>query len=178
MPLTRTQKEELLAELVKNFQAAKSVVFSQYTGTNVKNIRSLRKKLHEKQVSFQVGRKTLMRLAAKKAGFEEIPESFLEGPIGLAFARGDEMAPAKIIYDFGKECETVKIVGALFEGKFMAAAEVKELAMLPGREVLLARLVGLLKSPISGFHNVLHSLLRNFVYTLSEVQKKKPQPTT
>ena len=80
---------------------------------------------------------------------------------------------AKLGEDFSGTVETVKIVGAIFEGKLMDALSAKVIASLPGREVLLARLVGSMKSPISGFHRVLHSLLRNFVYAVSEVQKKK-----
>lgn len=177
MPVTRQKKEQVLAELVKNFKGAKTVVFSQYQGTNVKNMRALRKKLREKNVSFKVARKTLMTIAAKKVGFDQIPDEFMKGPIGLAFGMGDEIAPARIINDFGKSVETVRIVGAVFEGKLINAAEAKTIAMLPTKEVLLAKLLGSMKAPISGFYSVLHGLLRNFVYALSEIQKKKPATT-
>ena len=173
MAVTRQQKEQTLAELIKNFEKAKTVVFSQYQGTNVKSMRELRKKLRAGKVDFQVARKTLMTLAAKKVGFNEIPDSFMQGPIGLAFGMEDEIAPAKILHEFGKTNETVKIVGAIFEGKLMDAAAVKAIAILPSREVLLARLVGSMKSPISGFHMVLHTILRSFVLAMAEVQKKK-----
>lgn len=174
MAVTKQKKKQVLAELVKNFEGAKSVVFSQYQGTNVKNMRELRKRLHAQEIIFQVARKTLMKLAAKKTGLEEIPAGMMEGPIGLAFGKKDEIAPAKIIHEFGKVAGTVKITGALFEGKFIDADITKSIAMLPGREALLARLVGSMKSPIYGFYAVLHGILRNFVYALSEVQKKKP----
>ncbi|MEK7523559.1 MAG: 50S ribosomal protein L10 [Patescibacteria group bacterium] len=173
MAVTKKQKEVSLAELIKSFEGAKSVVFSQYQGTNVKNMRELRKRLREQNVSYKVARKTLMTLAAKKVGFDAIPADFMQGPIGLAFAQGDAIAPAKIIHEFGKVAETIKIVGAIFEGKLMNAADAKVMAMLPSRDVLLAKIVGMLKAPISGFHSILHGVLRNFVYALSEVQKKK-----
>lgn len=174
MPVTRKQKEETLASLINSFKEAKAVVFTQYQGTNVKDIKLLRKKLRDQNVSFKVARKTLMKLAAKERGFAEIPADFLQGPIGLAFGMGDEIAPAKVLHEFGKDHETIKMTGALFEGKLISAASIKALASLPGKEVLFGKLVGLLKSPISGFHSVLHSLLRNFVHVLGEVQKKKP----
>lgn len=173
MPLTRKQKEEILEQLVQSFKGAKSVFFTQYQGTNVKNMRLLRKQLLGARVNFKVAKKTLMALAAKKNGHEEIPKSLMQGPIGLAFGMGDEVAPAKIIHDFAKTAETVKLVGGFFEGKFIEAADAKVLAMLPGREVLLAKLVGSMKAPIFGFYGVLHGLLRNFVYAMAEVQKKK-----
>ncbi len=174
MPVTKQQKTESLAELVKSFEGAKTVVFTQYQGTRVKEMRELRKKLTGAKVGLKVARKTLMSIAAKQVGFSEVPASFLEGPIALAFGMGDEIAAAKIIHEFAKTHETIKIVGAIFEGKLLSAAEAKVIAMLPGREALLGQLVGLLKSPIAGFHGVLHGLLRNFVYTLSEIQKKMP----
>ncbi|MBI2638277.1 50S ribosomal protein L10 [Candidatus Peregrinibacteria bacterium] len=174
MPVTRKQKEETLAKLVDSFKKAKSVVFSQYQGTNVKGMRELRKKLREKKVAFKVAKKTLMTLAAKQIGFDQIPVDFMQGPIGLAFGMEDEIAPAKVLHEFGKDHETVKIVGAIFEGKLMPAADARVIAALPGREVLLAKLLGSMKAPIAGFHAVLHGLLRNFVYALAEVQKKKP----
>lgn len=178
MPVTRQKKEQVLAELIKSFEKAKTVVFSQYQGTNVKNMRELRRKLREGNVSFKVARKTLMTLAAKKVGFDEVPADFMKGPIGLAFGMGDAIAPAKIVNDFGKTVGTVKIVGAIFEGKLINAAEAKVIALLPSKEVLLAKLLGSMKAPISGFYSILHGLLRGFVYTLSEVQRKKPAETS
>lgn len=174
MPVTRKQKQETLASLINSFKEAKTVVFAQYQGTNVKDIKLLRKKLREQKVGFKVARKTLMKLAAKERGFAEIPADFLQGPIGLAFGMGDEIAPAKTLHEFGKDHETIKMTGAIFEGKLIGAAEIKAIASLPAKEALLSSLVSLLKSPISGFHGVLHALLRNFVYVMSEVQKKKP----
>lgn len=174
MAITKQKKEQVLAELTDAFKKAKSIVFSQYKGTNVKNMRGLRKRMFEKQVKFKVAKKTLIKMAAEKAGYKEIPAEFMGGQIGLAFGMGDEIAPAKILYEFGKDAETIKIVGAIFEGKLIPEADAKILAKIPGREILLAQLTGLMMSPVAGFYNVLHSLLRNFVYALAEVQKKKP----
>lgn len=174
MAITRKQKEAILAELKKYFERAKSVVFSHYKGVAVKDMRTLRKKLHEQEVHLQVAKKTLITRACKEAGFDQIPEGFMHGPIALAFGMEDQIVPAKLIHEFGKANESVKITGALFEGKFISASEAQTIAMLPSREVLLAKLVGLLNSSIVGFHSVIHSLLRNFVCVVSGVAKKKP----
>lgn len=174
MAVTKQQKSQILDELIENFKVAKSVVFNQYQGSTVKDMRELRKALRAGKVKFKVARKTLMLIAAEKAGFKEIPNEMMQGPIGIAFGMEDEIAPLKIAHDFGKLHEKVKITGAIFEGKLLSAAEAKVIATLPGREMLLAKLVGCLKSPIAGFHAVLHGLLRNFVYALNEIQKKKP----
>lgn len=174
MAVTKKQKEQILKDLIDSFKTAKTVVFTHYKGTKVKDIRELRKRLHAHNVKLKVAKKTLMQKAAEQVGFKEIPNELMEGPIALAFGMGDEIAPAKTIHDFSKVAETVEIVGAIFEGKIISQAEAKSIASLPGRDVLLTQLVGLMMSPISGFHGVLHGLMRNFVYCLSEVQKKKP----
>lgn len=173
MAITRKQKEVILAELKKYFEGAKTIVFSHYKGVLVKDMRTLRKKLHEQKVHLQIAKKTLITRASKEAGFDSIPETFMDGPIALAFGMEDEIAPAKIIHEFGKEHSTVKITGALFERKFISVSEAQVIATLPSREVLLAEFVSLLKSPIARFHSVLHSLLRNFVYVMSQVHYKK-----
>lgn len=174
MPVTKDQKKQMVAELVDDFGKAKSVFFGQYQGTNVKNMRALRKKMHSENVKFKVARKTLVNIAAKESGLAEVPGEMMEGPIGLAFGMGDEIAPARILHELGKSVETLKIVGALFEGKYISAEQAKAIATLPSREVLLAKLIGSMKAPISGFYSILHGLLRGFVYALSEVQRKKP----
>ena len=169
MAITRKKKEEIIEQLVNNFKKAKSVVFSQYKGTNVKDMHELRKNLRLKKVLFKIAKKTLVNIAAKKAGLAEIPGSLIPGPIGLAFGMEEEIAPAKILHEFGRTHETIKVVGAIFEGKLREAAEAQAIAALPGKEILLGQLVGLLKSPIVEFHAILHALLRNFVYVLKSI---------
>jgi len=173
MAVTKAKKQEQLAELIEDFKAAKSVVFSQYQGTSVKAMENLRSKLRENEVEFKVARKTLVKLAAKEAGFGDLDPSVLEGAVGLAFAKNDEVIGAKTLHDLGKDVETLKIIGAIFEGKCLNAAMAQQIAQLPGRQVLLTQLVGLMMSPISGFHGVLHGVMRSFVCALSEVAKKK-----
>ncbi len=175
MSLTKKQKTVILDELKANLADAKSVVFADYQGVSVKDFESLRGKLRESGVKFQVCKKTLMRLAAKDAGFEEIPNEVMEGPIGAAFSMDDEIAAAKILHDYGKKNEKVKLRGALFEGRVLTIAETMQLAMLPGKEELLAKLVYLLNSPIQGFHGVLHNTLGGFVRVLNAVKEKQEQ---
>lgn len=177
MAVTKVQKQEILKELVDSFKKSKSAVFGQYQGTNVKNIRALRKKLRENNAEFKVARKTLIALAAKEAGFPEVPESLLDGQIGIAFSNGDAIIGAKTLHDFGKDVESIKIIGAFFEGKYLDAASAKIIASLPGREQLLAQLVGMLKGPISGFHGTLHGILSGFVRAIDAVRQKKEATT-
>ncbi len=173
MAVTKAQKTEIKNDLVECFKKAKSAVFSQYQGTNVKNIRDLRKKLRGGNAEFKVARKTLIAIAAKEAGCPEVPEALLVGQVGVAFSYGDEVAGAKTVNDFAKTVESIKIIGAFFEGKYLDAASAKVIASLPSRDQLLAQLVGVLKGPISGFHGTLHGVLSGFVRTVDALRAKK-----
>jgi large subunit ribosomal protein L10 len=172
MPVTKQKKEEIIAELVDLFKNSKSVVFSDYQGISVKDIQELRSKLREKDSQFKVAKKTLIKIAAKDAGFDEIPEEGMVGQVGVAFSMGDEIAAAKTIYDFSKTHEAIKLLSAFMEGRALTHAEAMELAQIPGKEELLAKLVGSMNAPISGFHGVLYSLMRTFVGVVDAYREK------
>jgi len=172
MAITRQKKEVILGDLVESLKKAKSVVFSYYKGTSVKDMSELRVLLRKENVEFKVAKKTLMQRAAKEVGFQEIPDNFLEGPIGIAIAMEDEIAPARIVYNFGKTHETVGITGAYFESKMIDQKDANMIATLPTKQQLLGQVVGLMMSPIAGFHGTMHNLLGGFVRVLSALEKK------
>jgi len=175
MALNKDQKAEVLKKVSESMKDAKAVVFADYQGISVNDLDNLRSKLREAGVRFQIVKKTLIRLAAKENGFEEIPNEVLEGPVGAAFSMEDEIAAAKILATFAKKNKNVKLRGSLFEGRVLSVAETKELANLPGKEELLGKLVYLLKSPISGFHGVLYNTMGGFVRVLNAVKEKQEQ---
>lgn len=172
MAITKEKKQELLDELSGLFENAKSVVFSNYQGLGVKDFGDLRGKLRANDVTYKVAKKTLIKLAAEKAGFKDIPESVLEGQVGVAFGKSDEVAAAKTLFEFSKTNENIKLLGALMEGRALSKEETLALAKIPGKDELLAKLVGSMKSPISGFHGILYALLRNFVGVVSAYKEK------
>ena len=173
MPLTREQKSEVLESLKNDMQNAKSVVFADFQGVSVKEFQELRAKLREAGVKFQVAKKTLIRLAVKDQGFEEIPAEVLEGPVGAAFSMEDEIIAAKLLHDFGKKNENLKLRGAIFEGRILSIAETKQLALIPSKDELIGKFIYLIKSPISGFHGVLNNTLAGFVRALDAIAKKQ-----
>lgn len=175
MSLTKQQKGEILKKLVKQIKDAKSVIFANYQGITVNEMRDFRKQMRKIGADFKIAKKTLMRIAAKEAGFDEIPDAVLEGPVGAAFCIEDEIAPASFIYQFSKKNKNLKLRGALFEGRVLSVAETTELAQLPGKEELLGKFVYLVNYPIQGFYNVLNNTLSGFVRALNEVKKQKEQ---
>ncbi len=172
MAVSKQKKEEVLAELNDLFANSKSVVFSGYKGVSVKDLSDLRRKLRKNEVTFKVAKKTLIKMAAEKAGFKDIPDEALDGQVGVAFGMGDEVAAVKTLFEFSKTNEAVSLLGALMEGRTLSKEETLQLAKIPSREELLAKLVGSMKSPISGFHGTLYSLLRSFVGVVGAYKEK------
>ncbi|MBD3360690.1 50S ribosomal protein L10 [Candidatus Peregrinibacteria bacterium] len=176
MALTRVKKEKVLEELVDQLKQAKSVIFADYQGLSVKDIKELRDKLREKDVKFQVVKKTLIRFAAKEAGLsEELSDEILEGPISAAFSMEDEVVAANLLYKFSQKNNNLKLRGAIFEGRILSIEDTKQLAQLPGWEELIGKFVYLIKSPVSGFHGVLNNTLSGFVRVLNAIKEKQEQ---
>ncbi len=169
--LTKDQKKQLVKDLSENIKASKSAVFVDYRGLKVKDLTGLKKELRGSGVEFKVAKKTLIEKALKDSGIDMDIKN-LEGQIAVALS-GDEITGAKIIEKFGKTNENLKILAGILEKKLMGAAEVKELAKLLGKEELLAKLVGTLNAPVSGFVNVLAGNLRGLVQVLKTISEQK-----
>lgn len=170
--LTKTQKENLVKDLVEKLAKAKSAIFVDYAGLTVGKITELRRKLKEQGAVLKVVKKTLIDLAFKKANLDDIEAKKMIGQIALILGE-DELAPAKISYDFSKSQEQLKILGGILNSNFIDSAEIVELAKIPSRQELLAKLVGSFGSPLSGMVNVLQGNLKNLVYLLSQIDAKR-----
>lgn len=155
MAKTRTQKTSELEVLVRSFKTGKAAAFADYQGMKVAAISKLRKTMHESKVDYVVAKKSLLSLAAKEAGYD-IKFNTLPGMLGVAFAQEDEMAAAKIIGDAGKN-QPIKLVGGIFEGKFMDQPTIIALSKLPNKQQLLGQLLNVFNGPISGLARVLNA---------------------
>ena len=170
--LSKSQKSQIVKELAERIKNSKAVVFSDFKGLKVKDLTKLKKELREAGVSFTVLKKTLINLALKEVKID-LDTRKLEGQIAVAVSLLDEVAPAKIIDKFGKTNENIKITGGILGKALMTIEEVKALAKLPGIEELLAKLVGTLNAPVSGFVNVLAGNLRGLVQVLKGISEKQ-----
>lgn len=173
MATTRQRKVEMLDELTKLFQAGKSVFFCDFRGLPMKNMQKLRRELRGKKVSYKVAKKTLIRIAASKIGYDSIPEDVLEGPVAVAVSMDDALAGAKIVQQMSKDFNQIRLLGGLFDKQVLNAKAAKEYALLPSREELLSKLVYMLKSPIQGFHGTLSNVLSGFVRVVDAYKTKK-----
>jgi len=172
MAQTKEQKKAIIHDLADKLKQSKAVVFSDYKGLEVKDMMALRRELKKEGVDFKVAKKTLMDLALKEAGLE-IDMKKMEGQISMAISSQDEVAAAKIIAKLAKINENIKMVGGILGTKELSVEEVKALALIPGKQELLAKLVGTLNAPVSGFVNVLAGNLRGLVNVLKAVADSK-----
>ncbi len=173
MPVTKAKKSEVLQGLEEKFSRAKSVYFTTNKGIPVKKMTDLRKKLHKEGIDLVVAKKTLIRIAAKKNTASELSDEIMQGPVAAAFSYTDEIAPAKVLYQFSKENETIELIGGIVSGVVMNKAQAKQLATLPSKQELLAKLVGTMIAPVQGLHGGLSGVLRKMVYAVRAVHDKK-----
>ena len=170
--LNKNQKKEIIEKLTEDIKNSKSVVFVDFKGLKLNDTRALKKDLRNSGASLKVAKKTLINLALEKAGVK-IDARLMEGQIALAVSDADETSPAKIIDGFSKKNKNIKILAGLLGSKIMKLEEIEALAKLPSKEELLAKLVGTLNAPISGFVNVLAGNLRGLVQALNAMAEKK-----
>lgn len=163
-----------VAEIKEKLSKANSVVFAEYHGLNADQISNLRTKIRASGGEMDVSKNTLMNIALdeEKLNSEELKKE-LKGPVATFFGYEDAVAPIKVLTDFVKEFELPKIKAGIFEGAFASKDKIEVLSNLPSREELLARVVGGLKSPISGFIHALSGTRNNLVYVLSAIADKK-----
>lgn len=172
--MARPEKVAAVQEVVDKIGRAKALVLTDYRGLNVKSMTELRRTLTQAGVEYKVVKNTLTLRAAKESGIEGL-DSILTGPTAIAFGYEDEVVAAKLLAEFAKTHKQLELKAGVLEGKVLSAQDVKALADLPSKEVLLAKLLGSMQSPISGFVNVLQGNIRNLVYALEAVRKLKEE---
>jgi len=170
--LNRSQKENIISELADKLKNSKSVVFSDYSGTSVSKLTQLRKELRGQDIAFKITKKKLFDIALKNSGIDASTAN-LEGQIGMAIGAKDEISAAKILTRFSRENPNFKVLSGIVEKKEISAEDVRQLASLPGREELLAKLAATLNASVTGFVNVLAGNIRGLVQVLKGIADTK-----
>jgi large subunit ribosomal protein L10 len=145
--MARSDKAAAVAELAEEFRGSSAVVLTEYRGLTVRQLTDLRRSLGV-SASYAVVKNTLTKIAAKEAGIEGI-EDHLVGPSAIAFVKGDPVDAAKGLRDFARANPVLVIKGGVLEGKLLTADEIRKLADLESREVLLARMAGAMKASLA-----------------------------
>lgn len=173
MAVTRQKKEEALQELVDKFGRSKSVVFANYRGLNVASISELRSELRKEDAEMKVAKKTLIGLATKDS-VGEIDKAIMEGPIVATFSYDDPLSGIRILFKYSKKNENIKLLGGIVDGKIVGADVIQQYAQLPSRDELLAKLIGSMMAPLSGFVGIGNSLISGLVRVLDAYKDTLP----
>ncbi|HSN57901.1 MAG TPA: 50S ribosomal protein L10 [Clostridiaceae bacterium] len=161
MGKNRDIKEAKVAEIKEKMEKSQGIIFAKYQGLTVEEDTELRKSLRDAGVEYKVYKNTLTTLAAKELGFDGIVD-VLQGPLSVAFGYEDPTIPAKVLNDFAKTHKKLELVAGIVQGEIFDEAKVRQLATIPAREVLIAKLLGSFKAPLS-----------NLAYLLNAIAEKK-----
>ena len=172
MAKTKQQKEQVFKGLKNKIADSNSLVISTFSNLTVNEDQNLRGQLRKENVSYEVAKKTLLKKAFSDNKVQGLIESELLGNISVATSQ-DEVAGAKILSKFAKGRENFKIIGGILNQVWVDANKIAELAKLPSKLELIAKTVGTIKAPLTGFVNVLSGNTRGLVNVLNAIKNSK-----
>ena len=150
-----------VSEVNEKLKRAEAAILTSYIGITVEEDTALRKKMREAGVDYKVYKNTIVLRAAQEAGFGDI-EKYLVGPVAIAFGYDDPTAPARVLAEFAQTCKKIELKAGIVQGQIFDTEKVIELSKIPPKEVLIAKLLGSFKAPLS-----------NLVYLLNAVKEQK-----
>lgn len=169
----RVAKEKKVAEIKEKMHSSSSIVLSDYRGLTVEEMSGLRRRLRSEGIEYEVIKNTLARLAVKGEKYEEGLLPHLRGPTAIAFGYQDPLAGVRILTDFTREHENLRIKVGIVEGRLIDRERLRELALLPSYEGLLSQVALMIKSPLQGLVNVLKGNMRNLALVLKNIRAKE-----
>lgn len=172
--MVRSDKIELVERVAEKVKQSQSVILANFQGMTVAELETLRIQLREQSIEMRVIKNRLVRRALSEAGCDSVDEA-LVGNTAVTFGIADPVAPAKILTDYAKKNDKFVIKGGLLEGKRLDPAGVKNLAGMPGRKELLARMAGDLKQPAVKMAMVFQAGLLKVAYAMNALAKKKEE---
>ena len=168
----RPEKVQEVDRLKDSFSRAQSAILADYRGLTVAEINDVRSKLRNASVELRVTKNTLAKIALSGTEAEALSDS-LAGPTAIAFSYDDPVAGAKALSELADKYEDLEIKAGVLGGKLLGVADIKALAKLPGKEVLLGQLLSVMNGPMRGFVTVLSGNQRSLVQVLAAIRDKK-----
>ncbi|MCQ2748780.1 MAG: 50S ribosomal protein L10 [Clostridia bacterium] len=150
-------KKAVAEEIKEKVDKAVSIVLLDYNGIDAEKETALRKHLTENNIDYKVYKNTTIRFAVDGTKFDEVKKD-LEGPTAVAFSYDDPTAAARSLYDIVKDCDALELKSGVVEGTYYDKEGIKKIACIPSKEVLLSKLLGSMKSPISSFARVIKQI--------------------
>ena len=172
MKMRKPEKAERIREMTDHMASAKGVYLADFTGLTVEKVSLLRREMRKSGVHVEVIKNTLLRFAARETGYDVLLPH-IQGPTAVLLPMKEEVAPAKILDAFIKEHKLPAVKIACLDGKLYGEDDVKQLAKLPPREILLGQFLRVLQGPLTQFVSVLNAPLRDLANVLDQVSKKR-----
>jgi len=165
-------KAEEVKALAAKFIKAKGIVFTNFTGLTVEDTTDFRKKVSKAGLEYKVIKNNIILRALKEVKLEDL-HKFIDGPTGVVLSNDDPVIAAKLVRDFFKAHQNLKVRAGVIEGKGATPAEVTIIADIPSRDILLGKVVGGLKAPLYKLVYVLNANVQKLVGTLDAIKKQK-----
>ena len=166
------EKEALVQDVTERLKGVKGMYLADFTGMTVEKVSALRAKCRAAGVEYKVIKNTLLKRAVHGHDIKELDE-FLEGPTALAFSTESEVEPARVLIEFAKDGDKPIVKAGLIGNRLYSAVEVKQLAALPPRDVLLAQVLGTISAPLSNFLGSVNALLASPAQLTAALEEKK-----
>jgi large subunit ribosomal protein L10 len=168
----KSDKAAEIEALKGKFSRARSVILADYRGLNVAQMTDLRRAARSAGIEVRVVKNTLAARAAGSGGIQGLGE-YLQGPTAAAFSYEDAVSAARLFVEFARTARQLELKGGVVEGRILTGADVRSLAMLPPREVLLGQVLGGLQAPLRNLAFVLGAPLRGLATAVDEVRKQR-----
>jgi len=173
--MPKAEKVKIVQEIKEKIKNSDMVIFTDYRGLTVNELSALRKDLNKNSTVYKVFKNTMINLALAECDGLKDYQSLLEGPTALAFTEKEFIEAAKILKNFSVKNKNMEIKGGILQSEVISLDKINFLTTLPGKEVLLAKVVSSMKSPLINFILILSAIQKNFLGVLQSIKKQKEE---